>query len=323
MSKYGSECLVDKQMTDKDSFSQEQVPLILVVDDDRSMRTLLKVAMQEEGYRVVEAKNGEQCLVEYERWHPDMVLLDGMMPEMDGFTCCQQLRNLLGGEHLPILMITVLDDQDSIEQAFTVGATDYITKPIYWAVLSQRVKRLLAGSQALLEAEQVKDQLRQQLEWENLFEKITRQLCQPFNLEQFLASTVALIQSVAKVERVILYQYNNKILFEAFTPGYPSVKNISLPDLGLETYYQTKYERGQLVAIDDLSQVDLSEQDSALLTQIQTQAALMIPILVAQKVWGILCIHQCQTPHPWKSWQARQFSLLANLLAIAINLSST
>ncbi len=60
-----------------------------------------------------------------------MVLLDAMMSGMDGFTCCTELHKLLGGNSPPVLMITVLDDQASVDLAFQVGATDYVTKPIH------------------------------------------------------------------------------------------------------------------------------------------------------------------------------------------------
>ena len=122
----------------------EQTPLIMIVDDDRSMRLLLNMAMEDTGYRVAEANNGEQFLAEYENLQPDLILLDAMMPDIDGFTCCQKIRNLPGGDRVSIVMITALDDPESIQQALSVGATDYITKPIQWAVLSEKVERLLS-----------------------------------------------------------------------------------------------------------------------------------------------------------------------------------
>ena len=121
----------------------DRIPLIMVVDDDRSMRMLLNMAIEELDYQVTEAKNGEQCLAEYVDNQPDLILLDAMMPDIDGFTCCQKIRSSPGGDRLPILMITALDDPESIQQALDAGATDYITKPIQWAVLSEKVQRLL------------------------------------------------------------------------------------------------------------------------------------------------------------------------------------
>ena len=120
-----------------------QASTILIVDDDRAMRLLLRMAMEEEGYTVIEAKDGEQCLVEFVRHQPQVVLLDAVMPGMDGFTCCQQLRQRPEAQEVPVLMITVLDDSDSVDRAFEAGATDYVTKPIHWPVLCQRVRRLL------------------------------------------------------------------------------------------------------------------------------------------------------------------------------------
>jgi len=152
-------------------------PLVLIVDDDRSMRTLLNLAMTEEGYDVVEAKNGAQCLGEYKLHKPDAILLDAVMPDLDGFTCCEKIRQLTEGKLIPILMITVLDDQKSIDQAFNCGATDYITKPIHWAVLSQRMQRLLATNQILREVQTVQQQLHQQ-------QLMINQLC---NLTVFLS----------------------------------------------------------------------------------------------------------------------------------------
>ena len=123
----------------------DRPPLIMIVDDDRSMRMLLNMAMEDLDYRVVEAKNGEQCLAEYVDRQPDLILLDAMMPDIDGFTCCQKIRSLPRGDRLPILMITALDDRESIQQALDAGATDYITKPIRWAILSEKVRRLLSS----------------------------------------------------------------------------------------------------------------------------------------------------------------------------------
>lgn len=133
-------------------------PLILVVDDDKFMRIQLRHAMEQAGYQVAEANDGQQALGVYTEIQPDIVLLDAMMPEMDGFTCCYQLRALPKSNYahanIPVLMITALEDQESVDQAFEAGATDYITKPIHWAVLRQRVRRLLEASKTMEELQQ-------------------------------------------------------------------------------------------------------------------------------------------------------------------------
>ncbi len=138
--------------------SQEDSPLIFVVDDDKSMRMLLRLALEQEGYQVVEAQDGTACLAAYQHQKPDAILLNAVMPGMDGFACCTKLRTLKNST-VPVLMITVLDEPDAVEQLLGVGATDYITKPIHWAVLRHRVRYLLQQSRLSKQLEQANRKL--------------------------------------------------------------------------------------------------------------------------------------------------------------------
>lgn len=130
------------------------LPRILIVDDDRFMRVQLRQAMTQEGYLVEEAENGKVGLSVYNDWYPNIVLMDAVMPVMDGFDCCASLSRLSIHKFEkqlqsppPVLMITSLEDQRSVDRAFEAGAADYVTKPIHWAVLRQRVRRLLYQQQ--------------------------------------------------------------------------------------------------------------------------------------------------------------------------------
>ncbi len=133
---------------------EKKPPLILIVDDDKTLRLLLRQAMEKEGYRIAEAEDGEHCLESCRHLQPDLVLLNAMMPQMDGFTCCAQLTTQLGDECPVLLMITILNDKASVERAFEVGANDYISKPIDWPVLKQRVRRLLQTRWAMTQLRQ-------------------------------------------------------------------------------------------------------------------------------------------------------------------------
>lgn len=117
--------------------------LILVVDDDRSMRTIISSAMKIEGYKTLEAGSGKQCLDICEQQKPNLILLDAMMPIMNGFDCSVQLKKIFGYNCPPILMMTVLDDRESIYRSFDVGITDYLVKPINWDAFKKQVKNLL------------------------------------------------------------------------------------------------------------------------------------------------------------------------------------
>jgi PleD family two-component response regulator len=123
-------------------------PLVLAVDDDMTLRLMMREALEQAGFAVAEAENGQQALALYEQLQPAIVLLDVLMPELDGFKTCAALRGLPGGADTPVLMVTGLDDIDSINRAYEVGATDFLTKPITWGLLGHRVRYLLRSSKA-------------------------------------------------------------------------------------------------------------------------------------------------------------------------------
>jgi diguanylate cyclase (GGDEF)-like protein len=147
-------------MSDLTTLPPKGPPLILVADDDKVMRVCLRQIMEQEGYEVVEANDGESCLATYSRRQPDVVLLDAVMPIMDGFTCCHQIQKIQGSKGTPVLMITGLEDEESVDQAFAAGAVDYVTKPIHWAVLRQRVKRLIQQVKLYQDLEQANLELK-------------------------------------------------------------------------------------------------------------------------------------------------------------------
>lgn len=293
------------------SATNRDTPLILVVDDDRSTRTLLTLAMEEEGYRVEAAKDGEQCLAEYERCQPDMVLLDAVMPTMDGFTCCQHLRDLPTIGETPILMITVLDDPESVEQAFNAGATDYITKPIQLPVLSQKVRRLLDVSQSLIQA-------RQTLQWETFFRQKFQEICQRYDLKLWLNTIVTEARNLFRLERVLVCSPDQRPRFEAVQLGYPAALESAIADPSLQTDYKSEYQQGQTTPIEDTSNANLSAQAIATLQTLQVSAALMIPLSYQQRFLGVLCLHHCKATHRWQTLEIERAVHLGSLVAIAI-----
>ncbi|MEB3360110.1 MAG: response regulator [Synechococcales bacterium] len=134
-------------------------PFILIVDDERNLRRILSQAMRAEGYAVETASNGEACLGFCQQRLPDLILMDAVMPEMDGFTCCEILQSRYGDRCPPILIITALADTPSVERAFAVKAVDYVTKPIHWAVLRQRVRRTLQTQATVQELRQARQEI--------------------------------------------------------------------------------------------------------------------------------------------------------------------
>jgi len=134
-------------MTDEQKATSK--PLLLVVDDDAATRLLLRQCLELGGFEVEEAEEGLSALnVLLEGRRPEMVLMDVHMPVMDGFAACAAIRRIPDGKRVPVLMITALDDMESINRAYAVGATDFVTKPINWTLLVHRLNYLLRTSRA-------------------------------------------------------------------------------------------------------------------------------------------------------------------------------
>ncbi|HEX4080070.1 MAG TPA: response regulator [Rhizomicrobium sp.] len=119
---------------------------ILVVDDDVVVREFMSATLEDAGFVVATAEDGESALRLCTENRPDLVIADVLMPGMDGFELCQELRRRPETEYIPILVATGLDDVPSIVKAFDVGATDFINKPIKWVILNYRVQYMLRTS---------------------------------------------------------------------------------------------------------------------------------------------------------------------------------
>jgi PAS domain S-box-containing protein len=142
-----------KKKRTKDSAMKPQVertvPRALVVDDDRLIRLVVREALEQSGFEVREAESGTEALELFATSRPDIVVLDIVMPGLDGFTTCAKLRGRVGGSRVPVLIMTGLDDAESIAHAYEQGATDFITKPLNPMILSYRVRYMLRSSHTL------------------------------------------------------------------------------------------------------------------------------------------------------------------------------
>ena len=122
---------------------------VLIVDDDFTTRLLARESLERAGFVVDETEDGRQALEVFDRSNPEIIILDVLMPGIDGYAVCKQIRRHPEGWNTPILMMTGLDDIESIKKAYDTGATDFISKPCNWLVLSYRVHYMLRASQIL------------------------------------------------------------------------------------------------------------------------------------------------------------------------------
>jgi len=123
--------------------ARRERPVVLHVDDDAASLIMAEGALEEAGFDVVQAGDGAEAIECFHEHEPDLIIMDAVMPVMDGFDSIARLREFGSGVHVPILMITGLDDLDSITRAYDVGATDFLTKPINFFILPYRVQYML------------------------------------------------------------------------------------------------------------------------------------------------------------------------------------
>lgn len=123
----------------------EHAPLILIVDDDAVSNLMLSEVLHKDGYKTSVVEDGQAALTACQKQLPDIILMDAVMPVMNGFDCCRSLHIFYGESCPPTLMITGLNDTESVEHAYKAGAVDYVTKPFHWAVLRGRVRQAISS----------------------------------------------------------------------------------------------------------------------------------------------------------------------------------
>lgn len=158
---------------------------ILVVDDNSDSRTWARVRLQQAGYVVREARNAKQAFAEIARQLPDLILLDVLLPDLDGFEITRRLRRDSALASIPIILLTVLDDRDSKIRGLEAGASDFLTKPPDHAELLARVETLLNLRRNQSEL------LREKTKIELLY-RISRELSRELNLETLLSRILEL-----------------------------------------------------------------------------------------------------------------------------------
>ncbi len=127
-----------------------KAPLILVVDDDPAIRLLVRHVLTEAGFRIAEAEDGHTALTRFSELRPDLLILDALVPGLDGFEICARVRQLPYGLHVPVLMVTGINDTVAVARAYQSGATDFLpNKHENWILLEHRVRYLLRAGEML------------------------------------------------------------------------------------------------------------------------------------------------------------------------------
>lgn len=115
---------------------------ILIADDDNFMRLALRKVLEKDNYTIIEAIDGNEAVAAYNEHYPDCVLLDGIMPNLDGFSACNQIRATKKGKSVPILIVSGLSREEIKNDYPHTLATGYISKPIAWEKMLKKISKL-------------------------------------------------------------------------------------------------------------------------------------------------------------------------------------
>ena len=132
------------------------VPGVLIVEDETALTTLLRYNLEREGYRVFEAKDGEEALIVADEAKPDVIILDWMLPHLSGIEVCRRLRGRMDMRNVPILMLTARGEESDRIRGLDTGADDYITKPFSMTELLARLRAVMRRVRPALSEDVVK-----------------------------------------------------------------------------------------------------------------------------------------------------------------------
>lgn len=246
-------------------------PVVLCVDDDTTMQMMVGTVLEAEGYNIIQAFNGAEGVALFEEYQPDIVLMDLMMPVMDGVEACARIQKLPGGDETPVLMMTAHDEIQAVEQAFKAGSSDYLTKPVNWAVLRNRVRRLLKARETELHLQEKIQQL-------DILQRIDRELGYTLNIDRVLdlAMDTALRRSGASACLVGWIRDDTQLLEQLAGVGKPKLLR---EPMTLETLYQ-QYPYTVKMFQENTPVLDARPNDN--------YGSLFIPMMVSGKPAGLI-----------------------------------
>ncbi len=296
---------------------------ILIVDDNPDNLKLLFEYLSNTIYKILVANNGEKAIKIANVVNPDLILLDVMMSEMDGFTACSHLKNNTTTKDIPIIFMTGLTEVADKVQGFTLGAVDYITKPIEREELLARIKTHLA-------LQNLNQRLARDVAQQKLLFKISDNIRQSLNLKLILQTATQEIQSFLNCDLVWVARLgDDDISLESMSmtseveiqPPKILPSNYFLPD----TEEYEFYLQGHIRVVENSHNFELIEP----LSSLNPQARLITPILVnsAQlkdsnptnnSLWGWLIADQYRSSRQWQTEEIQLLQQLTTQLAIGI-----
>jgi len=292
---------------------------ILLIDDCAQERMEICRCLQSQllyNYRIFEFGTATEAMKWCQQEIPDAIVLDFLLPDGDGLKFVQEFRKQFSTEQSAILLLTTEEDELGAARAIKSGVQDYLIKG---KLTPEIVQQSIDGAVAPI---LLRRQLEKSQEQQQLIAAIALRIRQSLNLEEILHQTTTQVRQFLLADRVVIHQFqpdmSGIIVAESVVDGWTAALGKTIHDTCLQKEAGNEYRQGKKRAIDDIYQAGLTNCHLRLLEKFEVKANLVVPILVAEQLWGLLIAHQCSASRHWESVELSLLDGLAVQIAIAI-----
>ncbi len=274
---------------------------VLIVDDDATMRLLMRETLQDEGYIIDEADNGIDAMQMIKAVPPDLVLLDVRMPGISGFDVCDEIREFSGDTNIAVVMVTGLEDAESIEKAFQLGATAFISKPINWVTFPYRIQYILKARSAFAELQQREIHLRH-------LDRISRIVVQNKHIDIILQELLFAMLDIFNCDRAFIIKKHDdspaalSIDHEVCRKQLGSIKQqipTLISEMGNNIFYRA--DTTEYPVVSSFNEVQIRH------SQLRIHQQMLHALRLNQPEQWYLAVQQCQSGKPWNNTDHETF----------------
>lgn len=275
--------------------------VILIVDDTPTNLRMLCDFLTNSGFEVLVATDGESALEQTVYAQPNLILLDVLMPGIDGFETCRRLKANPSTKDIPVIFMTALGETVDKVRGFQVGAVDYVTKPIQPEEVLARItnhltiqnlqnqlqEQNLRLQQEVKERQQAEELVRQQAQREQLLGEIAQRIRQSLDLDKILSTTVSEVRQFLQTDRVLIYRFfdgwSGVVAVESVSTDELSILNTTISDPCFGEGYVERYQKSRILVVEDIYTAGMTPCHVDFLANIQVRANFVVPILQSQQ----------------------------------------
>ncbi len=285
---------------------------ILIVDDDELIREAIRAFLEKEGYAVLEAGDGTDGLRSVRQEKPDLIILDRLMPGVDGVKVCQAIKQDPSLQRIPILMMTSMGRKEDMVQGLEAGADDYIIKPIDEAIFMARIRTLLRGARLFNKLEAEKRDLLAILD-------ISNAITSSLDSREVLYSIVKKISEIINVARcsIVRIDTNAEKGYVVASNEDPNIYNLTIE---LDKYPEIRkvLQTKQVLVVNDIHCDPIVEPVRDNLEAINIHSLLVLPVIMKQNVIGTILLRTARRGTSFDEREIQFCQIVANASANAL-----